>query len=106
MAQLKKYRLLMRGRNFLIELDGTPRKCEFYQNFYLESSSLRQAELLTTTTLMHDRKLRQLARNRKSDPPKISLETYWELDDFAYVGKHLITDRTFCEEKRWWQFWK
>jgi hypothetical protein len=102
----KKYRLLMHGSNFLVELDGSPRKCEFYQSIFIESSNPRQAELLSTSTLLRDRELQALTLNKDNDPPRISMDTYWELDDFDYVGNHLATDRTFHEEKKWWQFWK
>lgn len=106
MSQLKKYRLLMHGRNYLIDCDGKPQKCEFYQNIFLESNSLKQAELLTTIKLIKNKELKSLTLNRKDDPPRVNLETYWELDSFSYVGNYLETDRTFYEEKKWWQFWK
>jgi len=106
MSSSKKYRMLMHGRNFLIELNGKPRKCEFYQNIFIESSNPQQAQLLSTTRLLHDRELKALTLNRENDPPRINMVTYWEQDDFEYVGKHLSTDRTFQEEKKWWQFWK
>ena len=102
----KKFRMLMHGRNFLIEIDGKPRKCEFFQNIYIESSSPKQAELLSTTRLLNDRELKALTLNKKGDPPRIKMVTYWEQDDFEYVGTHLSPGRTFYEEKKWWQFWK
>ena len=53
-----------------------------------------------------DKKLKEMTLNSENNPPKISLETYWELDNFDYTGKYLATDRTFYPEKKWWQFWK
>jgi hypothetical protein len=44
--------------------------------------------------------------NSKEDPPRINLATYWEMDAFDYVGKHLSTDRTLYKENKWWEFWK
>ena len=44
--------------------------------------------------------------NKKKDPPKILLDTFWEVDELDYVGNNIETTRTFYEEKRWWQFWK
>lgn len=103
---MKKYRLLMHCRNFRIERDGKPKKCGFYQNFYLEADNLRQAELMVTTTILHDKELKAATLNEDRDPPKINLDTYWELNSFDYVGRHLETGRTFYEEKKWWQFWR
>lgn len=102
---MKKYRLLMHGQNFLLNRDGKTARYGFYQNFFLEAASLKQAQLMVTSTIWHDKKLKEMTLNPKDDPPKISLDTYWEQDDFDYVGKQLTTDRTFHLEKRWWQFW-
>ncbi|HIJ78287.1 MAG: hypothetical protein OEY01_03145 [Desulfobulbaceae bacterium] len=102
---MKKYRLLINGQNFLIESDGKPRKHGFYQNFFIEAANPKQAELIVTSRLWHDKELTKITLNKKKDPPRIKLCTFWELDILNYVGK-LNTDRNFYLEKRWWQFWK
>ena len=102
---MKKYRLLINGRNFLIEIDGKPQKQGFYQNFFIEATSPKQAELIVTSRLWHDKALKKITLNKEKNPPKIKLETFWELDVINYVGQH-TSDRTFYIEKRWWQFWK
>lgn len=96
----------MHGQNFLIKRDNRTDRCGFYQNFLLEAENLKQAKLMVTSQLWHDKKLKSITLNPEKDPPKISLDTYWELDSFDYTGKHLATDRTFYKEKKWWQFWK
>jgi len=103
---MKKFRLLMHCRNLLLNRDGKIKSYGFYQNFFLEAENLRQAKLLVTSRIGHDKELKKLTQNPPGDPPKIELETYWELDSFDYVGNHLTTDRTFYKEKKWWQFWK
>ena len=101
-----KYRLLMHGQNFLINRDGGTHYYGFYQNFFLEAATLHQAKLMVTSKIWHDSELNGITLNAKNNPPKISLDTYWEQDSFDYVGRHLSTDRTFYKEKKWWQFWK
>ena len=97
----------MHGRNYLLKLHGNkPARHEFYLNVYLQSSSLQQAELLVTTRIICNSFLKQNALNTKKDPPVITLEMYWELDDFGYPGERFDEDFLFCEEKKWWQFWK
>ena len=87
-SRMKKYRLLMHGRNYLLKLHGNkPARHEFYLNVYLQSSSLQQAELLVTTRIICNSFLKQNALNTKKDPPVITLEMYWELDDFGYPGE-------------------
>lgn len=103
---MKKYRLLMHGQNFLLNRDGKTSRYGFYQNVFMEVESLRQASLMATSKIWHDKELKEITLNPENDSPKISLDTYWELDSFDYTGKHLVTDRTFYLEKKWWQFWK
>jgi hypothetical protein len=103
---MKRYRLLMHGRNFLIESDGKTDSYAFYQNIFLEADTLKQAKLLATSKIWHDKKLMARTLNSKEDPPRINLATYWEMDAFDYVGKHLSTDRTLYKENKWWEFWK
>lgn len=95
----------MHGRNFLMDVDGKPRKQGFYQNVFIQADSPKQAELLVTTKTWHNKELKKLTLNKKKDPPKIFLETFWELDDVDFPGQS-ETDRTFYVEKKWWQFWK
>jgi hypothetical protein len=96
----------MHGQNFLLNRDGKVDRYGFYQNFFLEAKSLDQAKLLVISRIWHDEKLTEQTLNKPKDPPRINLETYWELDNFDYVGNHLATDRTFYKEKSWWRFWK
>lgn len=103
--KMNKYRVLMNGRNFLVDMDGSPRKCGFYQNFCIEAANPRQAELLMSARLRHDKELREITRNPENDPPVVRLATFWELDELEYVGG-FMSSRTFYEEKKWWEFWK
>ena len=102
---MKKYRVLLNGRNFLVNIDGNPKKHGFYQNVFIEAASPKQAELLAITRIWHDEELKEVILNTKDDPPKIHPDTFWELDVLDYAG-HLKTGRTFYAEKMWWQFWK
>ena len=106
-GKMKKFRLLMHGRNYMLKREGKrPGRHEFYLNVFLESSSLSQAELLVKTRLVCNSFLKENTLNPKDDPPLISLEMYWELDDFGYPGERFDDDFLICEEKKWWQFWK
>lgn len=95
----------MNGRNFLINVDGTPKKHGFHQNVIIEAEGPRQAKLLATAKMWHDHELKKLTLNSKEDPPQILLETLWEFDIVDDVGL-VETKRTFYVEKKWWQFWK
>jgi len=103
---MKKYRLLLHGSNFLIDKDGKPRKQGFYQNVFIEAANPRQAELMVISKVWHDQELKQMTLNKQKDPPKLELDTFWEMDEADYVGNHIETSRTFYLEKNWWEFWK
>lgn len=102
---MKKYRLLLNGKNFLLKRDGKTQKYGFYQNMFIEADSPKQAERMAFTKIWHDKELTSITLNNKNDPPKVKLETFWELD-VLYYAKQLETGRTYYLEKRWWQFWK
>ena len=103
---MHKYRLLMRGGNFLLNRDGKQKRYGFYQNVVIVAGSPRQAKLLAISKIWHDRELEKITLNAKDDPPKIQLETLWELDILDDVSK-IESNRTFFpDEKKWWQFWK
>ncbi|MCK4839364.1 MAG: hypothetical protein KAS94_11230 [Desulfobulbaceae bacterium] len=103
---MTNYRLLMHGQNFLLNKNGKTARYGFYHNVFTEAENLKQAQLMVTSKIWHDKELKEMTLNSKKNPPKISLATYWELDNLDYAGKHLSTDRTFYPEKKWWQFWK
>ncbi|HOO47056.1 MAG TPA: hypothetical protein PLM29_12545 [Deltaproteobacteria bacterium] len=102
---MKRYRLLMHGRNYLISTNGKPAKQGFFQNLIIEAESPQKACLLAKARITHDRELRGITLNTKKDPPVVELDTFWELDVLDDVG-HIGPERTFYLEKRWWQFWR
>ena len=95
----------MNGRNYLMRVDGKERKQGFYQNIFLEADDPAQAEKLAVARIRFNKDLNKTVLNAKDDPPRILLDTIWELDDFNDV-EDLEAGRTFYIEKRWWQFWK
>ncbi len=96
----------MNGRNFLIRIDGKPRKHGFYQNIFIEADNPENAELLAVDKIRQNEELRQVTLNSKEDPPMIYLDSIWEIDDIGDEDTKLEKGRTFYTEKKWWQFWK
>ena len=102
---MKKYRCLLNGHNFLINIDGRNRKHGFYQTVFVEADNPKQAESLAVAKIRHNKELKEKTLNSQDDPPAIRLETIWEFDIADDVG-HAEAGRTFYPEKKWWQFWK
>ena len=103
---MKKYRLLVNGRNILLDLEGKPQKHGFYQNFFIEADNPKQAELLVSARIFRDKEFVEIMLNSEDDSPNIHIETFWELDSLEYVGAYITPDRTYYVEKKWWQIWK
>ena len=95
----------MNGQNYLMRFDGKERKQGFFQNIFLDADNPGQAESLAVAKIRFNKNLNEAVLNGKDDPPRIVLDTIWELDDFNDV-ENLEADRSFYIEKRWWQFWK
>jgi len=95
----------MNGRNFLMHVEGKTKKHGFFQNIFVEAESSRQAKLLAIARLRHDKELNEATLNKEDNPPKIDVDTFWEID-IVHDERDVETGRTFYVEKKWWQFWK
>lgn len=102
---MRKYRLLMNGSNYLMDVDGKKTRQGFFQNMIIKADSPKQAELQAISRIWHDAELKGLTLNPEKNPPKVTLHTLWELD-VAYDDSRIDMERTFYKEKRWWEFWK
>ena len=70
----------MRGRNFLININGKTKKYGFFQNLVVDANNPKQAKLLGIAKVRHDDELNQVTLNPSDDPPIILVDTFWELD--------------------------
>jgi hypothetical protein len=103
--EMKKYHLLMNGRNFLVDMDGKIAKRGFLQNFFLEAKSPAEAETLAVQKIRGNEDLRAITRNPKDDPPVIVLDEMSELESFDGV-EAMESGKAWYQEKKWWQFWR
>jgi hypothetical protein len=102
---MPKYRVLVEGKNFVLEVDGKRRRYGFYQTVFVESADPRQAELDAVAVVRGSEELSKLVCNRSDDPPRLHLEKIEEIGK----EKNLPTQtsgRILYPEKSWWQFWR
>ena len=90
---MPKYRLLMKGTNFLIEINGVTRKHGFYQTLFLESESTEIAEE-QAVDIIRNSDLRDLVNNESDDPPIVYLDEVEEVHTFDGIGA-LIQGRAY-----------
>ncbi|HET6891788.1 MAG TPA: hypothetical protein VFH31_11850, partial [Pyrinomonadaceae bacterium] len=79
---MKKYKVFVRGDNFLINLDGVNQKMGFYTTRFVEAQNEEAAEYAVMNMLRSDPKLVKGVLNEGSDPPMMYAEEIEELKSF------------------------
>lgn len=79
---MAKYDLLVRGENFLTNMDGRRQKHGFYVHVFLEAGNAHEAEYAAMDVLRKDRALKRGVLNKKSDPSIMYLEGTKRLRSF------------------------
>src|SRR5262249_24035175 len=95
---MKKYKVFLNGRNFLMEADGQPKKMGFYTTRFVEAETPENAENIAVELVRNDAELRKAVKNEKPDPPTIYAEEIALLQSFEGI---LVpgTGYTFYEEE-------
>jgi hypothetical protein len=84
---MKKYRVFVRGENFLMDFDNKEQKIGFYTTVFIEAHTEEAAELEAMDLLRHDPMLVSNVLNAKADPPMMFADEIEELESFE--GLHL-----------------
>lgn len=82
---MNKYKVLVRGQNFLLNVDGSVGKFGFYTTRFMEADTPEQAEETAIRALRTDSTLRNDTLNDESDAPILFVEEIEELDSFDEV---------------------
>jgi len=80
-----KYRVLIQGQNFLINLDGANKKLGFYTTRYVEADNVKDAEHKSIELIRNDQSLKQTVLNSKDDLPMIYIDETTEIESFDGV---------------------
>ena len=75
------YRVLVNGRNFLIEWDGSVQKCGFYVTRFVNAEGKESAESEAILSLRSDTHLQELTKNEQTDPPLLFIEEIERVSD-------------------------
>jgi hypothetical protein len=81
---MKKFRVLVRGENFLLESEGAVKRFGFYTTRFVEAADEREAEQRAVESLRQEDRLRGRVNDR-SDPPMLFAEEVVELSSFEGV---------------------
>ena len=80
---MKKYKVMVEGRNFLIGAENEIRKHGFYTTRLIEARDEEEAESKAVEMLRNDPDLVALTRNERSDPPMMYVGEIEELMSFG-----------------------
>jgi hypothetical protein len=85
-VDMKKFRVRLQGRNFLIPVSGKGElKHGFYTNRFVEAKDKAEAENLAVAQLRARQSLRDLVRNSAGDPPRMLLVEIEEVESFDHL---------------------
>ena len=71
---MTQFRVLLRGANFLMDVDGKPTRIGFFTTRFVQANNRDGAELLAIDLIRSDKWLRGTVSNSPSDPPGIFAE--------------------------------
>src|SRR5262245_3225040 len=82
---MAKYRVLLNGRNYWLNVDGQPECMGFYTWRYVEASAPEHAADLAIDLIRGEHDLNSAILNPASDTPMIYIEGVDELESFGEV---------------------
>ncbi len=90
---MKKYKVFIRGENFLMNVEGVKKKLGFYTARFVEANSEEEAGNAVMDMLRADLKFEKSALNDRSDSPVMYAQEIEELksfDGYPYPGAGFI----------------
>lgn len=101
------YKVMINGRNFLIEMEGRVAKYGFYTSRFVEAEDPTAAEYAAVQMIRETQRLRDVVRNPPEDRPVMDVTSIEEVDTFPPIERR-EPGFVFYEEnpRRWWQFWR
>jgi hypothetical protein len=84
---VKKFRVLVKGQNFLLESDRGIKRFGFYTTRFVEAFDRHDAERAAIESLRQDDRLRGRVRNARSDAPLLFAEEIAEMPSFEGVDR-------------------
>ena len=97
---MKKYKVLIRGENFLINLEGEDQKFGFCTTAFIEAQDEEQAEQRAISLLRDDKEFRQSVLNVQSDAPMMFVDEIDELESFEGLNLPRTGLSFFPEENK------
>jgi hypothetical protein len=95
---MKRFEVKLHGKNFLLNLDGEPKKFGFYATRFVKAENPQEAEKIAVILTHQNPNLRKTLLNETDDRPKINLEEIKEVNFLKFFAKKSTTGFTFYPE--------
>ncbi|OZG72614.1 hypothetical protein BTA51_13880 [Hahella sp. CCB-MM4] len=82
---MNKYKVLLNGQNFLVELEGKIGRFGFLSNIFVEAENENDAEQKAVEMLRQNKTLSYSVKNERENPPMIYAEEIIEMDNFGGI---------------------
>ncbi len=77
-----KFKVMLRGQNFLIMSDGQLQRLGFYTTRFVEAKDPKEAEMRAVQLVREDEKLKGCVKNERPNPPMLFLEEIEQVSRF------------------------
>lgn len=77
----KKFKIVVEGQNYTVNLDNTPQRCGFFTTRFVEADNPSEAENIVLQLIRDE--LKGIVLNDRNDPPAISLDEIVEIASFG-----------------------
>ena len=94
---MKKYKVLIEGRNLLLNVDGQEQKIGFFTTRWIEANNANDAEKFAIENIRNDPKIKNNILNFKTDPPFMHASEVEEVNFLS--GKETNTGFVFFPEE-------
>jgi hypothetical protein len=71
---MNHFRVFLKGQNFLLNVNGEPKRLGFFTTRFVHANNRDGAELLAVDLIRNDTWLRDSVLNERADPPRIFAE--------------------------------
>lgn len=103
---MNKYQVLLHGKNFFIENEGSVVKHGLFTTRFVEANNPEEAKIAAVSLIKNDTALVESVSRDASSEPMIYLEEICELESFEGVSAPGSGYTFYIDKKPWWQFWK
>jgi hypothetical protein len=95
---MKRFKVKLHGKNFLLNFDGELKKFGFYATKFVQAENPQEAEKNAIILIRQNPNLRDTVLNKNTDRPVINMEEIEEVSFFKFFTEKSTTGFTFYPE--------